>query len=321
MSEVDQTERRHDVAIIGAGPAGLTAATYLRRFLRSCIVLDAGASRARYIPESHNCPGFPQGVSGDALLRRMREQAEAFGTPIIEARVDRVAREGDDFVVFQQERRWHARKLVIATGLADRLPDVDWAEAAIACGALRLCAICDAYEARDGRIAIHGPAEGLLGHARFLRAYSRQLALLPSDRDLDGDALREAQALGIEVYPAGGQLHFDGRRCLYRQAASAGHAEGDTATGRDDPQFDSVYPYLGYTARHALLEGLGLSLSEDGELEVDRHQQTRVPGLYAIGDVVSGLNQISVAVGQAAVAATHVHNQLPFVARGAVTPG
>lgn len=317
MGEAGGMERQHDVAIIGAGPAGLTAATYLRRFLRSCIVLDAGASRARYIPESHNCPGFPQGVSGDALLRRMREQAEGFGTPIIEARVDRIAREGDDFVVFQQERRWHARKLVIATGLADRLPDVDWAEQAIACGALRLCAICDAYEARDGRIAIHGPAEGLLGHARFLRAYSRQLALLPSDRDLDGDALREAQALGIEVYPAGGRLSFDGRRCAYRQADAAGRTDADTG---GDPEFDSLYPYLGYTARHALLEGLGLGLSEDGELEVDRHQQTRVPGLYAIGDVVSGLNQISVAVGQAAVAATHVHNALPFLPRQAPLP-
>ena len=62
----------YDVVVIGGGPAGLTAATYLRRFLRSVVVLDAGDSRARYIPESHNCPGFPQGVAGTELLQRMR---------------------------------------------------------------------------------------------------------------------------------------------------------------------------------------------------------------------------------------------------------
>ena len=296
----------HDVAIIGAGPAGLTAATYLRRFLRSCLVLDAGASRARYIPESHNCPGFPQGVSGDELLRRMRAQAEGVGARIETVRVQRIVCDGDaGFRIEAGTHSWRARRVMLATGLADRLPEADWAEAAIACGALRLCAICDAYEARDTRLAVHGPAEGIAGHARFLRAYSPHLAVLPSDRDLDAAQRRALETLRIDVLPGGGRLEFDGRKCHY-------HAPDGRPIA-----FDSVYPYLGYRERHALLSGLGLEASDDGELEVDRYQQTRVPGLYAIGDVVSGLNQISVAVGQAAIAATHAHNQLPFVPRRA----
>src|SRR5690606_35669217 len=210
---------------------------------------DAGASRARYIPESHNCPGFPQGVSGDALLRRMREQAESFGARIVQARVERVARDGDGFVLHAGTRRWGARRLILATGLVDRLPDVPWAEDAIACGALRLCAICDAYEARDSRLAIHGPAATLAAHARFLRAYSARLALLPSDRDLDAGEQARMQALGVEVFPGGGRLDFDGARC--RHLAADG---GETV-------FDSVYPYLGYTDRHALLAGAGLEPS------------------------------------------------------------
>lgn len=293
-----------DVAIIGGGPAGLTAATYLRRFLRSVVVLDAGASRARHIPESHNCPGFPQGVAGDELLRRMREQAEAFGATIVPARVDGLEAGEDGYVVSAGGRRWRATKVILATGLADRLPDAAWAEEAISCGALRLCAVCDAYEARDSRIAIHGPAAALAGHARFLRGYTPHLFLIPVDRNLDADAAVAMRALGAHVLGHGGRLEFDGKRCRWR-------AEDGSVT-----TFDTVYPYLGYEGRNALVADWGLEAGEEGELSVDLHQQTGRPGLYAIGDVVSGLNQIAVAVGQAAVAATHAHNALPLVPRG-----
>jgi len=291
-----------DVAIIGGGPAGLTAATYLRRFLRSCVVIDAGHSRARYIPESHNCPGFPQGVSGRELLARMRAQAETFEAEIVEARVERIDPTADGFRVGAGDRSWFARNVILATGLADRLPDVPWAEDAIARGALRLCAVCDAYEARDQRIGIHGPADGLVGHARFLRGYSPQVTLLPSDSDLDPEDAERARELGVRVLPAGGTLEFDGERCRYRDGQGT------------DETFDTVYPYLGYQGHGDLLAGVGL-YAGDGDLRVDLHQQTRVPGLYAIGDIVSGLNQISVAFGQAAVAATHAHNNLPLVPR------
>ena len=68
-----------DCIIVGGGPAGLTAATYLRRLHRHVVVFDDGRSRARWIPESHNCPGFPMGVSGTELLRRLRDQASTYG--------------------------------------------------------------------------------------------------------------------------------------------------------------------------------------------------------------------------------------------------
>src|SRR5690606_6983855 len=122
---------------------------YLRRILRSVVVLDAGPSRARHIPESHNCPGFPRGVAGDELLARMREQAEGFGADIVPARADGLEHGEGGFTVVAEGDRWRVAKVILATGLVDRLPDVAWADDAIACGALRLCAVCDAYEARD----------------------------------------------------------------------------------------------------------------------------------------------------------------------------
>ena len=84
----------------------------------------------------------------------------------------------------------------------------------------------------------------------------------------------------------------------------------------DSHEFDVVYPMLGEVARSDLAQSLGAKTGNCGELTVDQQQATTVPGLYAVGDVVAGLNQISVAAGQAAVAATHIHNELPRLFRG-----
>ena len=301
-NEAMEDEPIDDVLVVGAGPAGLTAATYLGRLHRRVRVLDAGASRARWIPESNNCPGFPQGISGNDLLARLREQAESFGACFVQATVTSLERDGQGFSLQAEDGAlWRARAVILATGLSDHLPPMEHVEEAIACGALRLCPVCDAYEVSDRDIGIYGPWRTLAGHVRFLRGYSARLSLLPTDAaggasDLDG--------VEVRVLPAGGRLLFDGRRCGYL-------VEGD-----DCFWFDTVYPFLGCDSSAHLARQAGVALTPTGEIPVDRsHQTTGVPGLYAVGDVVSGLNQISVAVGQAAVAALHVHAQLPFAPR------
>ena len=292
-----------DCIIVGGGPAGLTAACYLRRFHRDCLVLDAGDSRARWIPESNNCPGFPHGVSGDGLLRRMREQAAAVEVPVEQARVDAIAVRAEGFEVRAGERHWLARTVILATGVSDRLPDEPWVEAAIACHALRLCSICDAYEASDLSIGVLGPSADIGGHALFLRGYSSTVHALPLDDGDGGEAGRESRAAGVQWLPGGGRPGFDGRRCTY------------APPGVEPVAFDTVYAYLGFETCAGMAAAAGARLDGRGEIIVDRDQQTRLPGLYAIGDVVSGLNQISVAVGHAAIAATHVHNALPLMRR------
>lgn len=299
-----------DVIVVGGGPAGLTAATYLGRFLRSCLVLDAGDSRAKWIPESNNCPGFPNGVAGVELLHRMKAQAMEFGTHFEGAEVTGIVRDGagDGFLVAAGARSWRARCVVLATGLADRLPDVPWADDAIACGALRLCSVCDAYEARDACIGVYGPVADIGAHGMFLRAYSSRVSLLPSDGGEGGGDLRKAVDAGVRVLAPGGRLGFDGRRCSYACR------DGEVVV------FDSIYPFMGARSSARIAAAAGAKLSRDGEILVDRDQMTGVPGLFAIGDVVSGLNQISVAVGQAAIAATRVHAMLPFVPRKGARP-
>jgi thioredoxin reductase (NADPH) len=291
-----------DVIVVGGGPAGLTAATYLRRFHRSCLVLHSGESRARWIPESNNCPGFPRGVSGVELLHRMKEQATGFGTRFEEALVDTISPCDGGFVLSAQERHWSARCVILATGLADKLPEVSWIEEAVACGAVRLCSICDAYEASDSRIGVYGPSQSIASHALFLRSYSAQVFLLPTDTVPEGE-FHEAQKAGVHVLAPGGNLDFDGERCNYVAA------DGSTTA------FDTVYPFLGAYTTADMAALAGARLSETRELVVDAQQMTNVPNLFAIGDIASGLNQISVAVGQAAIAATAAHRRLPFVPR------
>lgn len=292
-----------DVLVVGGGPAGLAAASYLRRFHRSCLVLDAGDSRARWIPESNNCPGFPRGVSGPQLLRRMREQALSVGAVLGSARVDRIAAEEGGFEITAGERSWRARRVFLATGLSDRLPEGGWAADAVACGALRLCSVCDAYEASDQAIGVYGPSDAIGPHAKFLRAYSARVHALPTDAGDGGAEGEDARASGVRWLRGGGRLDFDGSRCSY-------HPHGGEPVA-----LDTVYAYLGYDTSAELAGAAGARLTPEGEIIVDGYQQTRLEGLYAIGDVVSGLNQIPVAVGHAAIAATHAHGALPFAPR------
>lgn len=295
-----------DVAVVGAGPAGLTAATYLGRFLRDCVVIDAGNSRAKWIPESNNCPGFPSGVPGPELLRRMREQALGADARFEAAEVERIeapSHPDAHFVLSSGTRQWNARCVILATGIVDTLPGAPWEADAIACGAIRLCAVCDAYEARDSCIGVYGPAAGIGAHGLFLRAYSDRVYLLPCDHADGGEDVRRAVQAGVNLLAPCLALEFDGTRC------SATAADGTRVV------FDSLYPFMGGKPAVQLGVAAGATLSDTGEIIVDRHQMTAQPGLFAIGDVVDGLNQIAVGVGHAAMAATRINAMLPMVPR------
>jgi thioredoxin reductase (NADPH) len=289
-----------DCLVVGAGPAGLTAATYLARFRRHILVADAGASRARWIPASHNCPGFPFGVAGNELLARFRLQADTYGVAQVRTRITRLDRHDDGFVASDGEHHWHARTVILATGVVDRLPALGKLEEAIAAGVLRLCAVCDAYEARNEVIGVLAPTQEAIGHAAFLRTFSRQVCALAADDASWDEAQRQrAGKCGVQLWPGPRRLDLVDGACL------AHFADGRRL------RLDTLYPVLGADAQSELAAALGAELDPQGALVVDERLQTSVPGLYAIGDVVSALNQISVAVGHAAIAATTVHRRLP----------
>ncbi|MFL6591431.1 MAG: NAD(P)/FAD-dependent oxidoreductase [Luteimonas sp.] len=298
------SDRAPDIAdclIVGAGPAGLTASTYLARFRRRIVVVDAGKSRARWIPTSHNCPGFPSGVAGTTLLERMREQSRQFDVDVTTGSIGRLEREGDHFrATAGAGNSWAARYVILATGIVDAMPAMPGLEDAVARNVVRLCAVCDAYEASDERIAVYAPVDTAIRHALFLRTFSRQVAVVRSEPgEPSPEWAREAARAQVAVLPPSLSLRHDGRCCVFA-----------FEDGREQ-RFDTVYPILGCDAQSSLATALGAAVDPNGELHVGHDRQTSVDGLYAIGDVVSALNQISVAVGDAAIAATAIHNRLP----------
>jgi thioredoxin reductase (NADPH) len=281
----------YDAVIIGAGPAGLTAATYLARFRRR--VLDGGPSRAAWIPESHNTPGFPHGVDGPGLLDRLLEQARHFGARIQRDLATNIAFLDGGFHVEGQGVRLQASAVLLATGVVDRLPPIPGLDAAIRASLVRMCPICDAYEAIDKRIAVLGSGDLASREAAFLRTYSAQITVLR----LDGGSGAQSPSAG-EQYVDLADLRLDGKEIVLEPR------------GRPRQAFDHLYLALGCAAQSELATRCGAKVDETGALLVDAHQMTSVPGLYAAGDLVRGLNQIAVATGEAAIAATAIHNRL-----------
>ncbi len=290
-----------DCLIVGGGPAGLLAAIYLGRYRRLVHVIDAGDSRAAKIPQSHNYPGF-FGIAGPELLLRLRAQAKQYGAMLRSGRVSSLRKNGESFVATGADIEVQAKFVLLATGLVDHCPDVG-GEVSGDCPteAIRFCPICDGYEAIDRRVGVLGDLASGAKKALFLRTYTRHVSLFAEAETLGDEHVEKAlAAASVRVLDKPRQIELTaGGKVRIVMKDGASH------------EIDALYPALGCAVRSDLATELGASCTDDGTLLVDDHQRTTVQGLYAAGDVVTDLHQLSVAFGHAAVAATDIHNQLP----------
>lgn len=301
-----------DTLIIGGGPGGLSAAIYLRRFTRNIALVDKGNSRVAWIPVSHNYPGFPDGINGKLLLEQLRCQLGNYDGRVIPGEVTDLRVEDGLFVGECVDDAGdvtllRAHTVLLATGVADAgMPVERWQEA-VAAGAVRLCPVCDGYDVIDKRIAVATSEVNPVGHALFMRSFSTDVLLFERAEHsaVNDDERRQLQAANVRhiASPLVGVTLSDDLRPVMHT--------------RDGESYvcDVFYPMLGETARSSLAAKLGAETVECDKLVVDDHCRTSVPGLFAIGDVTRGLNQIAVAAGQAAIAATTIHNTLPWALR------
>ena len=296
------TAAQIDCLIVGGGPAGLTAAIYLARFHLGIVVLDAGKSRAALIPKTRNHAGFPEGISGTDLLRRMNQQARIYGVRIEHAEVQTIRFRDGLFRAMSDRGRLTARAVLLATGVVNRRPEMpeELHDEAVRRGLLRYCPICDGYEVTDKSVAVIGSGERGVKEALFLRSYTTDVTLLSpaQDPELDEPQRRSLDEAGIAVV-AGPLADF-----------VLGSGQIGVMTSSGPMHFTSIYPALGSTIGSQLAVPLGAAVSPEGCLLVDAHQRTTVPGLYAAGDVVQGLDQISHAMGEGGIAATTMRNDL-----------
>ena len=289
-----------DCLVVGAGPAGLAAAIYLRRFHRRLRVVDEGDSRALRIPRSNNYPGFPAGIGGGELLDRLRRQLADVEGRVHQGVVSRLRRDDRAFVAEVQGERIEARTVLLATGVCDNEPQLPGVAALREAGLLRQCPICDGYEHTGCAIGVVGRGEHGVREALFIRDFTDDVRYFADGETLGDDARRRLAMRGVAVLAGRAREARADERSRVRLVMENG----------DVHRLDVLYAALGTRPRAHLAQALGAALDEAGNVVVDAHCRTGVEGLYAAGDVVSALDQIAVAAGHAAIAATAIHNAL-----------
>jgi thioredoxin reductase (NADPH) len=271
----------------------MLAAVYLARFCRRVTLFDDGKSRARWIPRTRNAPSYPDGLTGEELLARLGEQLARYGI----RRSGQVTTLTGTSGAFELDGL-RARRVLIATGVEDSMPaDFEYLWPLVKRGQVRLCPVCDAFELCGKRIGVLARGEHALGEARFLLNFTQQVVLLThgaasgADR-IDEEGIRLMQGTVRQVIPTA----EGGLGVLFSDGAVL--------------KLDALYVGFGVRVRSELAAALGARLDRAGYIEVDKKQHTTVPGLYAAGDVVQSLSQISVAFGQAAIAASAINISL-----------
>jgi thioredoxin reductase (NADPH) len=296
-------QHQHDVVIIGAGAAGLSAGLVLSRAQADVLIVDGGQPRNAPAEQMH---GFltRDGIAPLEFLAAGRSEVTAYGGRSIAASVTNLERRDDGaFTVTLSDRTIHtARALLVATGLVDELPDIPgivgrWGTM------VHHCPYCHGYEVRGQRIAVIGGAQRAmtLKQAGLLRRYSDRVTLITNDMDLSAGELHRLSAIGIAV--------VRGTVSQLRGAPDALEAVElrDGSLVDCDAAFIAPRP----APRDGLLTSLGCEVDPStGLVAVDGFGQTSVPGVWAAGNVVTPTAQVVTAAGAGSAAAIAINGWL-----------
>ena len=284
----------HDAVVVGGGPAGLSAATWLARYRRGVVLLDSGEQRNRWVEKSHGYLGDDP-VPPAALLERARVQLSAYPeVELREARADHAHREEDGTFTLQVgPGALRARRVVLANAVRDCFPEVGGFFDHYGASVFH-CPTCDGYEARGADVVVLGWSSDVAEFAVTITGWARAVTVVTDGRPFEGEAshrhrlaergvrLVEDEALEL-VGPRGG---LEGVRL-----ATTGLLPCQVA-------FFSI----AHEPANALAQQLGCHLTEEGCVEVDHEGATTVAGVYAAGDVTPGLQLVQVAAAKGTTA-------------------
>ncbi|WP_448003447.1 NAD(P)/FAD-dependent oxidoreductase [Agromyces bauzanensis] len=293
-----------DAIVIGGGSGGLSAALMLVRARRRVLVVDTGAPRNRFAAHMHGVLGR-DGWSPLDLLATGRTEIERYGGVVTPAEVVAVAHADSGFDVALGTGEHHrARRLLIATGLRDELPDIAGLAELWGTGAF-VCPYCDGWEVLDRRIAVLATGPMSPHQAQLLRQWSPDVTYFTNGAELPDDAVAELTARGIVIERravAGVSTDADGRLSGIRLA------DGDTTA------IDVIFLHPRVVPNDALLRSLGADTvpGHGGApwIEVDETGRTSVIGVWAVGNVVNPSASVPVASGAGNIAGATINADL-----------
>ena len=285
--------QRHevDVVVVGGGPSGLAAASWLGRYRRSVVVLDSQEYRSGRVERSHGYLGRdPQKPT--ELLERGREEVLAYPTVQVRQRRARSLHKREDGL-FEVDDDLLAHRLLLATGVKDAFPRVEGFDEHYGASVFH-CPSCDGYEARDRHVVALGWDPHLVGFAATLKNWAASVTVVTNGVRFQGDERCRAELAGCDI----DLLERDAVRFLGRR----GDLTGVELDGGEVLEASMALFSVAHEPRVELGVSLGCELDDDGYYAINSKGLTSVPGVYAAGDITPGLQLVSVAAASGVVA-------------------
>jgi thioredoxin reductase (NADPH) len=271
------------LAIIGSGPAGLTAALYAARaFLEPLVFVGpAFGGQIATTTEVENFPGFPNGLQGPELTALMREQAERFGSRMIEETIDKVNLSQRPFKLWSTSREYTVESVIIATGATPRQLDVPGEQEFIGRG-VSYCATCDGFFFRNKEIMVVGGGDSAFQEGLFLTKFGSRVRIVHRRDEFRADATLQKRAREnpkIEFVTNSVVERVNGNGKVTDVLLKNVKTGDETTT-----PVDGFFVFIGHEPNTELFKGQ-LAMDEDGYLVVDNRLHTSVPGVFAAGEV------------------------------------
>lgn len=300
-------EKKHeyyDVAIIGGGAAGLTAAIYCGRARLKTILFEKSllGGLATYTSEIENYPGFPEGETGTGLMNLFTKQAKKFGVNIKQTDVKAVNLEGKDKTLETFRVIYHAKAVIIATGGKPRLTKALNEENFLYDKGISFCATCDAAYYTDKTVMVIGSGDAAIEEGIFLTKFAKKVivSVIHDVGIMDANKIAQEQAMNNPKmeFIWNTMVHsFEGEERLNKVVLK------NVKTGElIDVPVDGCFLFIGYEPNTEIFKGQ-INMNKNGYIITDENMQTNIDGVFAAGDVrAKAIKQVATAVGDGAIA-------------------